>query len=378
MAVVSKVVSKLHLAFLKPYDWMIVASTITAFVQTACVIAACKNGLGQHRHAIAEHTFAAFSRYTYAAQMLFIVACAFAKASVLSFIMTIAPQMRIQRSSYALLAVIACWAISRVIAVAFRCQLPQPWLFEEQKCINQEALSLFVGVVNILTDLALIAIPSAMMWWVQTNTSKKWQVVALFASRIIVPIFIIFQLVEYRKFYQSDDRSWRMVGPAIWSQLVMNFSILTACIPSLKTVLDMFKSGTSFFTVPAQYQSTVDNSSQGLRSKLATAVTQRFALKRSANRSQNDATSSVREWPTKQMKAVSGQHSVQVSSNVRSHSDMKDLPVRSESQRSLTENAIMRTVAYEVGYEDMMATHNAGGSDGQSRISINSEAQYSY
>ncbi|KIW90904.1 uncharacterized protein Z519_08687 [Cladophialophora bantiana CBS 173.52] len=378
MAVVSKVVSKLHLTFMKPYDWLIIASTITAFVQTACVIAACKHGLGQHRDAISKETFAAFSRYAYAAQILFVVACAFAKASAVSFILAIAPQMRLQQSSYALLGVVSCWAVSAVLALAFQCQLSHPWLFEEGKCIDQEALFLFIGIVNILTDLALVAIPSAMMWWVQTNTGRKWQVVALFASRIIVPVFVVFQLVEYHKFYESDDRSWKMVGPAILNQLVMNLSILTACIPSLKTVLDMFKSGTSFFTVPVQYQSAVDNSSQGLRSKLATAVTQRIALKRSANRSQNDTAYSSREWPTKQMKAVSGQHSVQISSNVRSNSDLKDIPVRSESQRSLTENTIMRTVAYEVGYEDMMATHHAAGSDGQSRVSINSDAQHSY
>ncbi|OAG37286.1 hypothetical protein AYO21_08471 [Fonsecaea monophora] len=378
MAVVSKVVSKLHLTFMKIYDWLIVASTITALVQTTCVIAACKHGLGQHHDAVSYDQFASFSRYTYAAQMLFVITCCFAKASVVSFVMAIAPQRRIQRSCYALLAIISGWTVSGVFAIAFQCKLPQPWIFEDGKCIDQEALSLFLGIVNILTDLALVAIPSAMMWWVQTNTTRKWQVVTLFASRIIVPIFIIVQLVEYRKLYESDDRSWNMVGPAIWSQLVMNLSILTACIPSLKTVLDMFKSGTSFFTVPAQYQTTVDNSSQGLRSKIATAVTQRFTMKRTANRSQNNTTASSREWPTKQMKAVSGQHSAQVSSNVRSHSDMKDVPVRSESQRSLTENAIMRTVAYEVGYEDMMAAHNAAGSDGQSRISINSEAQHSY
>ena len=132
-----------------------------------------------------------------------------------------------------------------------------------------------------------------------------------------------------------------MVGPAIWSTLVMNLSIVTACVPSLKTVLDMFKSGTSFFTVPAQYQTEVDNSSGGLRSRLAHAVTGRFTSNRSGNRSHIDTTgSSSRDWPTKQMKAVSGQHSAQVSSAIRA-GDMKSIPERSESQRSLNEGAIM-------------------------------------
>src|ERR1700744_3560274 len=171
-----------------------------------------------------------------------------------------------------------------------------------------------------------------------------------------------------------------MVGPALWSQLSMNLSILTACIPSLKTVLDMFRSGTSFFTVPAQYQSAVDNSSGGLRSRLARAVSHRFMPRRSANRranrSVNNPAASKSEWPTKQMKAVTGQHSAQVSSAVRNHSDGKGTPERSESQRSLTQAGIMRTVAYEVGYEEMNAAH-AVVSDVHSGASMNSEEQHS-
>ncbi len=143
----------------------------------------------------------------------------------------------------------------------------------------------------------------------------------------------------------------------------MNLSILTACVPSLKSVLDMFRSGTSFFTVPAQYQTSVANSSGGIRSKLATAVSNRFGTRKSANRSQNDTTRSNSEWPTKQMKAVSGHHSTQVSSTAMAHADPKSVPQRSESQRSLTQNAIMRTVGYDVGYEDMSVRHQPGGSD---------------
>ena len=121
----------------------------------------------------------------YAAEMLFVIANAFAKASLVCFIMAISPQRRIKLASYTMLAIIAGWAIAGVFALAFQCDLPHPWLFEQGKCINQEALSIFIGVVNILTDVALIAIPWAMMWWVQTSTAKKWQVMVLFGTRIM-------------------------------------------------------------------------------------------------------------------------------------------------------------------------------------------------
>ncbi|KAJ9612311.1 hypothetical protein H2200_003908 [Cladophialophora chaetospira] len=366
MAVISKIISKIKVSFMKTYDWLILASIVTAFIQTICVIAACKHGLGQHRRAIPADEFDTFSKYVYAADLLFIVANALAKASLVAFVMVIAPQRRIQLSCYTLLAVVAGWAVSGIFARAFQCQTPQRWVHADGKCHGEKATSLYLGIVNILTDIALIVLPSLMM------------VISLFASRAIVPIFVVFQLVQYQKLYDSDDRSWKMVGAAIWSQLVMNLSILTACIPSLKTVLDMFRSGTSFFTVPAQYQTSVDNSSGGLRSRIANAISNRFTSGRSVSRSQKHTSRSAAEWPTKQMKAVSGQHSVNVTSTAREQVDAKGVPQRSESQTNLTPNEIMRTVAYEVEYEDGSVTQPTGVSDVHSGTSMNSEGQHSY
>jgi hypothetical protein len=73
------------------------------------------------------------------------------------------------------------------------------------------------------------------------------------------------------------------------------------------------------------------------------------------------------------MKSVTGQHSVEVSGGVRYNSSMKGIPERSESQRSLTENGILRTVDYEIEYEEMRNMPAPRGSHHHSRESIDGE-----
>lgn len=110
---------------------------------------------------------------------------AFAKVSVIWFIMAITPQRSIHLACYGVAAVVTGWALASVFAIAFQCELPSPWMVEEEKCINTVALDLFIGIVNIITDLALIVIPAIMMGGVQTNISKKWQVMILFGCRVL-------------------------------------------------------------------------------------------------------------------------------------------------------------------------------------------------
>lgn len=138
----------------------------------------------------------------------------------------------------------------------------------------------------------------------------------------------------------------------------MNASILTACIPSLKGVIDIFLSGTALINVPEHYRTTLSSSgSQGLRSRVRTALG--LSVNHSSHGTRNDSTKHG-EWPTKQMKSVTGQHSSQVTTNGKKQG-VNHVPERSESQRSLTEDAIMRTIDYEIEYEDSQtkATHSS-------------------
>jgi hypothetical protein len=45
--------------------------------------------------------------------------------------------------------------------------------------------------------------------------------------------------------------------PTIWCQIMLNLSIITACIPSLKRILDAFRSGAAAASIASPYDLTV-------------------------------------------------------------------------------------------------------------------------
>jgi hypothetical protein len=165
-----------------------------------------------------------------------------------------------------------------------------------------------------------------------------------------VTAFTIAQTISDAEHFSSDDRSRTYVLPAIFMQIVMNLSILTACIPSLKGVIDIFLSGTSLIAVPEQYRTTLSNStSHGIKSRVRTALG--LSVNKSTVGTQIDTSQNRSQWPTEQMKSVSGQHSSHVSTNGKKQGPTH-IPGKSESQKSLTEDAILRTIDYEIEYED--------------------------
>lgn len=47
LAVVAKIISRVHVNSIAIYDYLIIAATVVAFVQTICMVGASRHGLGQ-------------------------------------------------------------------------------------------------------------------------------------------------------------------------------------------------------------------------------------------------------------------------------------------------------------------------------------------
>jgi hypothetical protein len=123
-------------------------------------------------------------KYSYSSDILLIPTLAFAKASVILLIVAVNPQRNILLACYVLLGVVALWAVMGIFALAFQCKLPRPWDYDSGRCINQQVLLVFVGLINILTDIGVILLSFFLMRNVQVSVFRRWQVVGLFGTRI--------------------------------------------------------------------------------------------------------------------------------------------------------------------------------------------------
>lgn len=118
----------------------------------------------------------------------------------------------------------------------------------------QEGLYDYTGVLNLITDLAPVVVPIAMLWKIQISPAKKFLILSLFGVRIVfvqihwsssrllimlsVPAITVVQLVYFHQYFDAlFDQTWSSINPWILTQVVMKLSIITACIPSLRRVV---------------------------------------------------------------------------------------------------------------------------------------------
>lgn len=69
------------------------------------------------------------------------------------------------------------------------------------------------------------------------NPETRWFIGTLISTRILVPIFAVVQICWLQTYASSTDPTFDIVPYQVWTQVVMNVSIVTACIPSLGGLL---------------------------------------------------------------------------------------------------------------------------------------------
>ncbi|KIW99849.1 uncharacterized protein Z518_10777 [Rhinocladiella mackenziei CBS 650.93] len=240
IVVIARAFTRLRITNLKALDdFAIIVALAFAIAQTVCMQLARNHGLGKHRDIVSSEDFILYSKYNYASNILTVLTLAFAKCSVFQLILTIIPKRRIRLACHALDATIVLWLLTSIFALAFQCDLPHPWLLGGDRCVNLTALYDYVGIMNILTDIALIVIPFLVVWDLQLRISKKIIITSLFAGRVLVPGTAIAQLACLDAYLDAigGDQTWQNSIPAILNQIIVNLSIITACVPSLRRVV---------------------------------------------------------------------------------------------------------------------------------------------
>ncbi|KAI1033868.1 hypothetical protein LB503_011129 [Fusarium chuoi] len=256
LGIIEKLIIRLNITSMKDFDVGLLIAALLYFIQTACVVSACSHGLGEHRDALTDEDFGRFCKLMYASRIFGILVHATTKVSLGLLIRQIDRQGGLNTANMILGGVVIAWAVSGVFATAFQCPMPEPWLAKNKtQCPNQGPIFLYNCIMIILTDIALCILPVAMMWEVQTSIRRKIIVMALFGTRLIVPIITIPELVHARYMFEdSDDVTWKAVSIMIWGQIALGLSVITVCIPSLKGVIDSLLGSTAVAAINTPYE----------------------------------------------------------------------------------------------------------------------------
>ncbi|MCJ1249816.1 hypothetical protein MMC30_007042 [Trapelia coarctata] len=224
-------------------DLIIVCAMASSIGQSIAVAIQNQNGIGRHQSSLSQSEILVFEKAGYSSDLLFIVNIALSKIAILILLRQITPVPLQRRFALSLIAFIACWGISALFASAFQCPLAYAWDLFSTQCFNQISFWTYFGVINILTEIAIIALPIYTLWNVHISAKSRAAIIACFAIRITIVGAVIAQLILLNRLSTTNDFTFESWPYYLSMQVAQNLSVITACIPYIKNFMLGLESG---------------------------------------------------------------------------------------------------------------------------------------
>ncbi|OAG04931.1 uncharacterized protein CC84DRAFT_1260216 [Paraphaeosphaeria sporulosa] len=106
----------------------------------------------------------------------------------------------------------------------------------EGHCVNNPALIMSSGILNMVSDVVIFALPQKMIWSLHISTRKRVGICLLFATGAFGCVCGAVRLVWTTKALGADDITFN-VGPiGLWSVGELTSGFLVLCVPSFPKV----------------------------------------------------------------------------------------------------------------------------------------------
>ncbi|MCJ1438914.1 hypothetical protein MMC27_008304 [Xylographa pallens] len=117
---------------------------------------------------------------------------------------------------------------------------------EGGSCANETQAFEAVGILNLLTDIAIIILPMPWLWTLQLPITKKIGLTAIFGIGIVICAISVVRIVALAT-WDFSDFSYGLGKVAYWSTLEPALGVINCCLPVLQPVLSKLR-GTTFGT----------------------------------------------------------------------------------------------------------------------------------
>ncbi|CAI6335550.1 unnamed protein product [Periconia digitata] len=252
-------------------DYLFIAATIFAVIQTALVFRQLRDGLGKSEEQIDPSVRLAVQKLGFAADLLYLFTLFLSKCSVSFLFLYLTPGRAHVRAIWTTITASVVWVITAVILEAVRCHPKHPWTDDTSTCTNFFARWVVIAVLDAIIELALVGVSIYIVSDLQMALKSKLIVVGAFSWRVpnIAFTFIRLAFLQY-PFEPSTSHIWHSRVVTV-TQLSIGYTITASVIPYLKPFMMAYDPPTK--TQASSYQL----SSSGTRVKLSNLASQHSA-----------------------------------------------------------------------------------------------------
>ncbi|KAI3318021.1 fucose permease [Xylariaceae sp. AK1471] len=239
-------------------DYFIIIAWILAFGLSFAIDYGTTKGLGRHDDNIAPDDWDPLRRSEYAFTVLYNPALMAFKTSILIFYLRLSKntQKVLRLASWLILIIMNLAGVVLTLLNIFQCR-PIEAAFNQTdppgKCIPLLTEFICSAPINIVTDLAILALPLPVLTGMRLPPRQKIILIITFTLGIFVTIVDVVRIYYLQKaindapstpssdpeasFGDSPEFAWNASLALLWSAVEVNVGIACACIPTLKPLI---------------------------------------------------------------------------------------------------------------------------------------------
>ncbi|KAI1380945.1 MFS general substrate transporter [Hypoxylon crocopeplum] len=238
-------------------DYFIISAWVIALALSLSIDLGASNGLGRHDENISPDDWDTLRRCDYAFSVLYNPALMATKTSVLIFYLRLSKntQKVLRLASWAVLAIVNVAGTVLTLLNIFQCR-PIQAAFDPYNgdvfCIPLLTEFICSAPVNVVTDLAILALPLPVLTSMRLPRRQKVILIFTFALGIFVTVVDVVRIYYLEQaitqastssntpssiFVHSPEFAWNASLSFMWSAVEVNIGIICACIPTLKPLI---------------------------------------------------------------------------------------------------------------------------------------------
>ncbi|KAK8234677.1 hypothetical protein HDK77DRAFT_429338 [Phyllosticta capitalensis] len=219
-------------------DWMTLGSLLFCYGAGGLNYGMIAHGLGQHAKILDPKDIVIVLKLLMAFECVYCTGVGLVKLSVVTMYARIFPLPGFRIGAYILGFMTVGWVIAINCVSIFQCTpIKGAWdTSVKATCIDLKASFIGNAIPNILTDVAILAMPVGQVFKLQVTTAQKISLCVMFLLGSFVLFASIYRFTTIMQF-QTSDTTWTLATACTWCVVEVACGIISACLPTLRPLM---------------------------------------------------------------------------------------------------------------------------------------------
>ncbi|KAI4719457.1 hypothetical protein E4T48_04346 [Aureobasidium sp. EXF-10727] len=223
-------------------DFVILAAFALSVALTALICIEVQHGQGRHYSSVSPEELKQLNKAFWASVPVYQASLSLTKISILLQYRRVFVGSDIQRIIAGSICVIIVYGLWSVLSTAFMCT-PVSYFWDTSiggHCLSRMGVWFANASLNIITDVVICLMPVPVLNRLRLPRKQKYALIAVFCLGLFVCLTSILRLKALYQISISTDITWDNTPAAYWSSLEANFSVVAACLPTLRKTISRF------------------------------------------------------------------------------------------------------------------------------------------